>query len=127
MAVAHALVVGAGVGGLAAATALGRRGISVDVVENQEPGSGLGVGINQPGNSLRALDALGVLGEILDVGFPFDGNDYRDWHDERIVLVPSALGGDGFPANCGLSRKDLHDILLRAAKAAGANITYGTE
>ncbi|WP_405164484.1 FAD-dependent monooxygenase [Nocardia sp. NBC_01499] len=127
MGVANALVVGAGIGGLAAAAALGRKGVDVDVVEIREPGSVLGVGINQPGNALRALDALGVLDEVLAAGFPFDGNDYRDRDDERIVLVPSALGSDRVPANCGLSRRDLHDILLRASKAAGATITYGTE
>lgn len=127
MSVASTLVVGAGIGGLAAAAALGRKGVDVDVVEIREPGVVLGVGINQPGNALRALETLGVLDEILDAGFPFDGNDYRDRNDERIVLVPSTLGNDSVPPNCGLSRRNLHDILLRAAKAAGANITYGTE
>jgi 2-polyprenyl-6-methoxyphenol hydroxylase-like FAD-dependent oxidoreductase len=121
------LVVGAGIGGLAAAAALGRRGVAVDVVEIQASASVLGVGINQPGNSLRALDSLGVLDEILAVGYAFDGNDYRDRHDERIVLVPSTLGVDGVPANCGLTRSDLHAVLRRAAERAGAAITYGVE
>lgn len=127
MAVRNALVIGGGIGGLAAAAALGQRGIEVDLVEIRESASVLGVGINQPGNSLRALRDLGVLDEVLAAGFAFDGNDYRDFADERIVLVPSSLGADGVPANCGISRKALHEILLRAAERAGTAITYGTE
>jgi 2-polyprenyl-6-methoxyphenol hydroxylase-like FAD-dependent oxidoreductase len=125
--VTSVLVVGAGIGGLAAAVALGRRGVAVDVVEIQPSAGVLGVGINQPGNSLRALAGLGVLDEVLSVGYAFDGNDYRDRHDERIVFVPSALGVDGVPANCALTRSDLHRILCRAAERAGAAITYGVE
>ncbi|MFH5823157.1 FAD-dependent monooxygenase [Georgenia sp. AZ-5] len=125
MAVNKVLVIGAGVGGLAAAAALGQRGVAVDVVEVREDEHVLGVGINQPGNSLRALDALGVLEDVLAVGFPYDGNDYRDWNDERIVLVPSSLGDGRVPANCALTRKELHTILHAAADAAGASVTYG--
>lgn len=127
MAVKNALVVGAGIGGMAAAAALARAGVSVDVVEIRDSASPLGVGINQPGNSLRALDALGVLDQVLQVGYPFDGNDYRTRDDRRIVHVPSILGAEGLPANCGLTRKDLHGILLAAAADAGAAISYGTE
>ncbi|VXC24479.1 2-polyprenyl-6-methoxyphenol hydroxylase [Arthrobacter sp. 9AX] len=127
MTINKVLIVGAGIGGLAAAAALGQRGVEVDVVEIRETATVLGVGINQPGNSLRALRELGVLDEVLAAGFTFDGNDYRDADDERIVLVPSSLGQDDVPANCGLTRKDLHAILLKAAESAGATIQYGAE
>ncbi|MDO5684018.1 MAG: FAD-dependent monooxygenase [Propionibacteriaceae bacterium] len=126
MAVAKVLISGAGVGGLAAAAALGQRGVSVDVVEAKPDATVLGVGINQPGNSLRALDALGVLEEVLAVGFPYPGNDYRDWNDNRIVEVPSSLGDERVPANCGLTRSGLHSILTGAAQRAGANVRYAT-
>lgn len=126
MTVRKVLISGAGIGGLAAAVALGQRGVEVHVVEMKDSAAVLGVGINQPGNSLRALDALGVLDEVLAAGYPYPGNDYRDWHDNRIVEVPSSLGDDRVPANCGLTRKDLHGILSGAAAAAGAQVRYGT-
>ncbi len=58
----HAVVVGAGVGGLSAAAALARRGWAVTVLERQPVVSGAGAGISLWPNALRALDRLG-LGE----------------------------------------------------------------
>jgi 2-polyprenyl-6-methoxyphenol hydroxylase-like FAD-dependent oxidoreductase len=126
MGVNRALVVGAGVGGLAAAAALARKGVAVDVVEIKPDARVLGIGINQPGNALRALDALGVLDEVLANAFAFSGNDYRDWRDNRIVYVPSALGDDRVPANAALTRTALSGILRAAAERAGAEVRYGT-
>lgn len=125
MTVQKVLVIGAGVGGLGAAAALGQRGVAVDVVEIKPDDRVLGVGINQPGNSLRALDALGVLEECLEVGFSYDGNDFRDWHGNEIVFVPSILGDARIPANTALTRPNLHRILKGAAERAGANLHYG--
>jgi 2-polyprenyl-6-methoxyphenol hydroxylase-like FAD-dependent oxidoreductase len=56
----HAVVVGAGVGGLSAAAALARRGWAVTVLERQPVVSGAGAGISLWPNALRALDRLGV-------------------------------------------------------------------
>ncbi|WP_113699321.1 FAD-dependent monooxygenase [Nonomuraea lactucae] len=124
MQVTRVLVVGAGIGGLGAAAALARRGVGVDVAELRPHSGVLGVGINQPANSLRALRALGVLEDILDVGFQYDRTTFYDWQGRLIVDCPSALGGD-VPANNALSRSDLHRILTGAAEQAGAKITYG--
>ena len=126
MAVKRVLVVGAGIGGLGAAAALGQRGVAVDVVDVKPDSAVLGVGINQPGNSLRALDALGVLDEILAVGYAYPGNQFRDWHGELIVDLPSILGDDRVPPNNALTRSNLHGILKRAAERAGAKLRYAT-
>lgn len=126
MPVKNVLVVGAGIGGLGAAAALGQRGISVDVIDVKPDLAVLGVGINQPGNSLRALDALGVLPEILEVGYAYPGNDFRDWHGNEIVYLQSILGDDRVPANNALTRANLHGILKSAAEKAGAKIRYST-
>ena len=124
--VERALVVGGGIGGLGAATALAQRGIDVEIVEIQPRSEVYGVGINQPGNSLRALDALGVLDEVLAVGYQFDGWDFHDAQGNLVVGVDSILGDERIPHNNGLSRRQLHDILLGAADRAGVRISYGT-
>jgi 2-polyprenyl-6-methoxyphenol hydroxylase-like FAD-dependent oxidoreductase len=124
MQVKRVLVVGAGIGGLGAAAGLAQRGVEVDVVELRKDAEVYGVGINQPANSLRALRSLGVLDDILAVGFAYDRNTFYDWQGNLIVECPSALGGD-VPANNALTRKDLALILLGAAESAGAKITYG--
>ncbi|WP_185972353.1 FAD-dependent monooxygenase [Georgenia yuyongxinii] len=123
--VRNCLVVGAGIGGLGAAVALRQQGIDVDVVEIKPDAHVVGVGINQPGNSLRALDVLGVLEECLDVGYQFDRNEHFDWQGRHILLTPCSLGTDRVPPNNALARADLHRILGDAARRAGVNVRYG--
>ena len=120
------LIVGAGIGGLGAAAALGNAGHEVDVVEIKPEPNVYGVGINQPANSLRALQKLGVLDEVLDAGFVFNSWVFHDAAGNLVVDVKSRLGGEGIPANNGLSRRDLHTILIGAADRAGARVRYAT-
>ena len=120
------LIVGAGIGGLGAGAALAQRGIQVDVVEIKPEPNVYGVGINQPGNSLRALRSLGLLDEIRELGFEFDRWTFHDAKGELVVSVPSNLGHDGVPSNVALARRDLHEVLIRAADRAGVNVRYGT-
>jgi 2-polyprenyl-6-methoxyphenol hydroxylase-like FAD-dependent oxidoreductase len=120
------LIVGAGIGGLGAGAALASRGVDVEIVEIKPEANVYCVGINQPANSLRALDALGVLDEVREVGFEFDCTKFHDHCGNLVVSVTSGLGDDRVPPNTGLSRRDLHAILIGAAERSGARITYGT-
>ena len=124
--VEKALVVGAGIGGLAAAAALSQRGIDVDIVEVRPGADVLGVGINQPGNALRALRKLGVLDEILEVGFEFDQYRFYDYQENLIVKVRSVIGGDDVPPNVALTRRDLHKVLIAAGERQGVRVRYRT-
>ncbi|THA81747.1 FAD-dependent oxidoreductase [Streptomyces sp. A0592] len=56
----HAVVAGAGIGGLTAAIALHRRGWRVTVCERAPEPPGTGAGIGLAPNALRALDTIGV-------------------------------------------------------------------
>ncbi|MEU6892374.1 FAD-dependent oxidoreductase [Streptomyces sp. NPDC046557] len=60
MASRHAVVVGAGIGGLTAAVALHRRGWRVTVCERASEPRSTGAGIGLAPNALRAFDAIGV-------------------------------------------------------------------
>jgi len=120
------LIVGAGIGGLGAGAALASRGVEVEIVEIKPESNVYGVGINQPANSLRALKALGVLDRVREVGYEWDTTKFHDHRGNLVVAVPSRLGGGDVPSNTGLTRRDLHDILIGAAERAGARITYGT-
>ena len=87
------LIVGAGIGGLGAGAALAQRGVEVEIVEIKPEPNVYGVGINQPGNSLRALQTLGVLEEVCDLGFEFDRWKFHDAHGDlvgRRALASSA-------------------------------------
>ncbi|MEU4157140.1 FAD-dependent monooxygenase [Actinoplanes sp. NPDC026670] len=56
----HAVVIGAGIGGLAAAVALRRQGWDVTVLERAAALEPVGAGLAVAPNALRVLDALGV-------------------------------------------------------------------
>jgi 2-polyprenyl-6-methoxyphenol hydroxylase-like FAD-dependent oxidoreductase len=126
MAERKVLIVGAGIGGLGGAAALANAGHEVDVVEIKPEPNVYGVGINQPANSLRALQKLGVLDDVLDAGYQFSSWVFHDADGNLVVDVRSRLGGEGIPANNGLSRRDLHTILIGAVEDAGVQVRYGT-
>ncbi|MGO4304990.1 3-hydroxybenzoate 6-monooxygenase [Cupriavidus sp. RAF12] len=54
------LIVGGGIGGLAAALALARKGVRVELLEQAEKIGEIGAGIQLAANAFAALDALGV-------------------------------------------------------------------
>src|SRR5215831_17564485 len=55
-----AVIIGGGIGGLASAVALARRGWQVEVLERAPEFTEVGAGLSVWANGLRALDALGV-------------------------------------------------------------------
>ena len=59
----NVIVVGGGIGGLAAALALARIGVAVEVFEQSERIGEIGAGIQLGPNAFAALDALGGVGE----------------------------------------------------------------
>jgi 2-polyprenyl-6-methoxyphenol hydroxylase-like FAD-dependent oxidoreductase len=121
----RALVVGAGIGGLGAGAALAQSGWTVEVVEVKPQPNVFGVGINQPGNSMRALRALGVDEEIKAAGFEFDHFDFYDAAGNLLTRSFSSLASEnGIPNNCGISRPELHQILIGANERAGVELRY---
>ncbi|NGM16323.1 FAD-dependent oxidoreductase, partial [Verrucosispora sioxanthis] len=64
----HAVVAGAGIGGLAAALALHRRGWRVTVLEQAPQPREVGAGITLMANAVRGLDALGLGTEVHRLG-----------------------------------------------------------
>ena len=71
------LVVGGGIAGRAAALALAQHGLGCTVVERRED-VGPGMGVNLPGNAVRALAELGVPDQALANGVPVRRREYRN-------------------------------------------------
>nr|BFE82745.1 hypothetical protein GCM10020093_053460 [Planobispora longispora] len=117
---AHAVVVGAGIGGLTAAVALQRRGWEVTVLERAaslEPvGSGLAIAVN----ALRALDTIGAGDEIRKLSAVQGDGGVRSaggrWLARTSTEAVSAQYGDSVVL---LRRAQLVDILV-ARLAPGA-------
>ena len=71
------LVVGGGIAGRAVARAMARRGLGCTVIERRQA-VGRGMGVNLPGNAVRALAELGIPPETLAVGAPVRRREYRN-------------------------------------------------
>ncbi len=91
----HALVVGAGIGGLTAAVALHRRGWRVTVLERARTLEPVGAGLGLAPNALHALDAIG-LGD-----------------DVRRLSAAQGRGGIRRPGGRWLVRTDLSALAAR--------------
>jgi 2-polyprenyl-6-methoxyphenol hydroxylase-like FAD-dependent oxidoreductase len=125
-AVSRILVVGGGVGGLTAATALRQQGIAVDLVEINPDHSVYGVGIIQPNNTLRALDRIGLADECVRLGGAFPGWRIFDAHGGHIMDAPNhSDASPRHPPVNGITRPLLQRVLLEAARASGADIRTG--
>lgn len=119
------LVVGAGIGGLTCALALRQRGFQVDIIERDPAWSVYGVGIIQQGNVLRAIDQLGILDAYIDAGAGFDAVEVFAPDGTKVARVPSHRLLPNRPANLGISRRALQQVLGDAAVGAGAKLRLG--
>ena len=119
------LIIGAGIGGLTAAIALGKKGFKVEMIEKDPAWSVYGVGIIQQSNVIRAMHSLGILEDYLEAGFGFDNVDIFSPGGQHLATVPSHRLVEGYPANVGISRRALQKVLGDCARQAGSEIHLG--
>ena len=85
-------IVGGGIGGLAAALALDRRGIEVAVYEQAARISEIGAGITMSPNALKALRALGLEQAAVAIGYQADDSVIRSWRSGRVITRQKRSG-----------------------------------
>ena len=125
-AVKKVLIVGGGIGGLCAAIALRRQAIEVDLVELKTQWTVYGVGIIQQSNVVREMAKLGVLDGYLDAAYAFEDVTINTTAGEQLARIPGQrLAGPEYPANVGISRLALHQVLSETTIALGASIRLG--
>lgn len=114
------LVIGGGIGGLAAALALGRAGRAVHVVEKAPDFGEIGAGLQLAPNAMHVLDRLGLLDEI----------GRHAVYPSRLIWMDALSGaritsidlGDPFRRRYGqpyivMHRGDLLSVLLEACRS----------
>jgi salicylate hydroxylase/6-hydroxynicotinate 3-monooxygenase len=110
-------IVGAGMGGLAAAAALRRKGIDVTVYEQARQFARLGAGIQIGCNAMQVLRGLGLEQKLrAEAFYPRSWNN-RDWRTGEIlfdmIFGPAAEAKYGAPYLLA-HRGDLHEALASA-------------
>jgi salicylate hydroxylase len=116
----HVLIVGAGIGGLAAALALLQRGFAVDVYEQAPELKEVGAGVSISANGSAVLFALGLEAPLRACSVSANQRDIRLWSTgETWSLYRGGLPSEqryGYPSFT-LHRVDLHGMLLAAVRA----------
>lgn len=115
-------ILGAGVGGLAAALALAQKGAQVTVLEQADAIREIGAGLQISPNGAAVLRALG-LSTVLDAAsMRAQAVELRDGRDGDLVLRLDLARLRPQQGYHFLHRADLIDLLAKAARAAGVQI-----
>jgi salicylate hydroxylase len=114
------LIAGGGIGGLAAALGLARRGFAVSLLEKSPVLGEIGAGIQLGPNAFHCFDWLGVGDRAREMAVFIDHLRLMDaMSGEEIIHIPLQ---DAFRTRFGnpyavIHRGDLHGVLLAAARA----------
>jgi 2-polyprenyl-6-methoxyphenol hydroxylase-like FAD-dependent oxidoreductase len=115
MAGRSAIVVGGGIGGLAAAGALARYGWRVTLFEQASEFGPVGAGVGLAPNAVRAMEMLGLGGQLRSRGM-VSGLGIRTASGRWLTELPAQRLLERFGAPMfALHRADLHRMLLDAA------------
>ena len=119
-------IIGAGVAGLTVATALAQRGARVRVHERADALREVGAGLQISPNAGRVLDALGLSAALDAVSARSEGVVLHDRTGRQVAAMPLAARRphDAFRL---IHRARLVEVLERAARDAGAQITLNSD
>jgi salicylate hydroxylase len=117
-------IVGAGLGGLAAAITLRQQGFEVQVYEQADELAEFGAGINISPNSVKFFNAVGLADKLHAISSEPAGLTWRDWGSEEIH---NCLPFGDFEKRYGakyyvVHRSDLHRMLSEAVPQADIHL-----
>lgn len=118
------LVVGAGIGGLVAATALARRGHRVEIVERTPELTAVGAGIILGANATAVLDALDI--DVRPAGLPLESLDVLNAAGAVIQAMPLASSTGLRGQMLAFHRAELHRVLVEFLPA-NVTLRLGTQ
>ena len=116
------IIVGGGIGGLAAALACGQAGARPQVLERAATFSEVGAGIQMGPNVTRTLHAWGLAEDLQEIGFVPGKLDAKDTQTGQIIgtlrLGQRSLDTYGAPYFT-VHRADLHRVFLKKIMSSG--------
>jgi 2-polyprenyl-6-methoxyphenol hydroxylase-like FAD-dependent oxidoreductase len=123
----NVLIVGGGIAGLTAATALARQGVTVDVLELHDRPAGAAITIQN--RAVDGLQEIGVLDRFLDEGMPRTSHDFFAYFNAAGDPVPTPplppRPETELPQAIVIHRVPLARILRQAADDAGVTVQVG--
>lgn len=126
-AIRNVLIVGGGIAGLTAATALARQGVAVEVLELHDRPAGAAITIQN--RAVDGLKEIGVLDRFLAEGVPRTSHDFFAYFDAAGDPVPTPpmppRQATDLPQAIVIHRVPLARILRQAADAAGVTVRVG--
>lgn len=125
MNVGKALVVGGGIGGMAAAIRLAEQGVTVDLIDIDPDWRVYGAGITITGPTLRAYRRLGLLDSIAVEGAITDAARIFRYDGVWLQDLPEPVLEEGLPATGGIMRPVLHRIMQERVRALGIRVQLG--
>jgi salicylate hydroxylase len=125
------MIVGGGIGGLAAALACGQAGARPQVLERAVTFSEVGAGIQMGPNVTRTLHAWGLAEDLKEIGFTPHRLVAKDTQTGQVIgslrLGQRSLDAYGAPY-VTVHRADLHRVLLQKIIGSGlAELRLGSE
>ena len=117
----RAVVVGGGLGGMAAAVALTQAGIDVQVHEQARQLTEVGAGVSLAPNGLRILERFGVGESVERVGVRYMSNQLLQSDGRPVRHEPGQFSQPG--TNVGIHRADL--LALLAAQLPAGTVRTG--
>ena len=118
-------IIGGGIGGVALARALGRRGIDFHLFEQAPAFGEVGAGVQMTPNAVKVLKALGLTESLDDIGFLPESMRGINWQTGETLFrtplketFPQVYGAEFYHVH----RADLHGIL--AADLPADKVTF---
>jgi len=123
------LIVGAGIAGLSSALMLAKNGNDVMVIDANANWEITGAGLTISGPSFRAIEALGILSDVMSQGHTHPGIKVHDNHGLHLkTLISPCIAsrtGAALPGAGGILRSTLHAILLEHLSHLGVQVQMG--
>lgn len=123
--IATALVVGGGIGGMATAISLARRGVAVELIDLDPDWRVYGAGITITGPTLRAYAQLGLIDRIKAEGAVTTASRFRLFNGTVLRVMDEPVIEEGLPATGGIMRPVLHRIMQDAVRAENIPVRLG--
>jgi len=123
--VSKALVVGGGVAGMSCAIQMRKAGIIVDLIDIDPNWRVYGAGITITGPTLRALQTIGVLDQVIAAGATWNGAKIHDKTGTLLDELRTPPLSVDLPATGGIMRPLLHNILSARTLELLTNVRLG--